>query len=112
MDRRWILVSLPLVLLASISATKAAGPMSWDGAWTGLWGGADDTSIKIADNKVVGYSFKGTTQPVETGDVTEKQLSFGTNVFTITLTRTSETTAVAQFQSNTMGVTKANLTRQ
>lgn len=111
-DRRAMLMSVPFTVLLSINRTKAESLVSWDGTWTGLWGGADDTSIKIVDNKVVGYSFKGTTQSVDTRNVTDKQFSFGTRLFTITLTRTSETTAVAKFQSDTMGVTKADLTKQ
>lgn len=111
-SRRLILFFLPLALLASVSVTKAAPPASWDGTWAGLWDGKDDTSIEIVDNKVIGYSFKGAKQPVETRDVSEKQLAFGTKLFTITLTRTNETTATAQFDSGTMGVAKADLTRR
>jgi hypothetical protein len=110
-DRRAILSIIPLAFVGA-RAAKAASPTSWDGLWSGLWGGTDATSIQIVGDKVVGYSFKGTTQPVDTGNVTEKQLSFGTKLFTITLSRVSDTTATAQFQSDTMGVAKADLTRQ
>ncbi len=111
-DRRAILSIIPLAFVASARAAKAAGPTSWDGLWSGLWGGTDATLIQIVGDKVIAYSFKGTTQPVDTGNVTETQLSFGTKLFTITLTRASETTAAAQFRSDTMGVAKADLTRQ
>jgi hypothetical protein len=111
-DRRAILSIIPLALVGSTGAAEAAGPTSWDGLWSGLWGGTDATSIEILGDKVVGYSFKGTMQPVDTGDVTEKQLSFGTKLFTITLTRVSDTIAAAQFRSDTMGVAKADLTRR
>jgi hypothetical protein len=111
-DRRAILSIIPLAFVGSIRVAKAANPTSWDGVWSGRWGGTDATTIEIIGNKVVGYSFKGTTQPVDTGNVTEAQLSFGTKLFTITLTRVSDTTATAQFQSDTMGVAKADLTKQ
>ena len=111
-DRRTILSIIPLAFVGASRAAKAASPTSWDGLWSGKWGGADATSIEIVDDKVVAYSFKGTTQPVDTGSVTEAQLSFGTKLFTITLTRVSGTTATAQFRSDTMGVAKTDLTRQ
>ncbi len=110
-DRRAILIAVPLALLAAMRAPRAASS-SWDGVWTGLWGGADETSIAIVDGKVASYSFKGATQPVDTLSVADDKLSFGTKVFTITLTRVSDTRARAAFQSNTMGVTKADLTRK
>jgi hypothetical protein len=111
-DRRAILSIIALALVGSTRAVKAAAQASWDGLWSGLWEGTDATSIEIVGDKVVGYSFKGTTQPVDTGNVTEKQLSLGTKLFTITLTKVSDTTAAAQFRSDTMGVAKADLTRQ
>jgi len=102
-DRRALLIAVPLALLATMSAPRAASS-SWDGVWSGLWGGAD--------GKVASYSFKGATQPVDTLSVADDKLSFGTEVFTITLTRVGETKAKAAFRSNTMGVTKADLTRK
>jgi hypothetical protein len=109
-QRRGLLALVPLALLASAGA--AFGASAWDGTWSGLWGGTDEASITIVDNKVVSYSFKGTTQPVETESATDKQIKFGTKLFSITITRLADRTGQARFSSNTMGQTTADLTRQ
>ena len=111
LNRRALLIAAPLAPFLGAGAALAS-PSSWDGVWTGLWGGTDETSMKIVDGKVVAYSFKGTTQPVETLSVADDKLSFGTKLFTIVLTRVSETKANAAFHGDTMGVAKADLTRQ
>ena len=109
-QRRAILALVPLALLACAGA--AFGASAWDGTWTGLWGGTDETSITIVDNKVVSYSFKGTTQPVATESAADKQIKFGTKLFSITITRLDDKTAQARFSSDAMGQTTADLTRQ
>jgi hypothetical protein len=108
--RRAILGVVAFTLLPL--AVPAFAADSWDGTWTGLWGGADETAITIEGGKVVTYSFKGTTQPVETESADGKQIRFGTKLFSIVLARSGETTAKAQFVSNTMGQTTAELTRR
>lgn len=110
-DRR-ATIALSLALLAFAVPAKAASASSWDGTWTGKWGGKDETEVIIADGKIVRYSFKGDPRQVETKEASDKQLSFGNDVFTIVMTRTSETTATAQFQSNAMGQVSATLTKQ
>ena len=109
-DRRATIAALSLALLGFAVPAKAAS--SWDGVWTGKWGGKDETEVIIADGKIVRYSFKGDPRQVETKEASDTQFSFGNDVFTIVMTRTSETTATAQFQSNTMGQISATLTKR
>jgi len=110
LSRRAVLATLPMISLAWTNPGFAAS--GWDGTWTGLWGGADETSITIVDDKVVAYAFKGTPRPVETRSVDESKIVFGTSAFTITLTRLGETSARAEFASDAMGKTLADLTRR
>ena len=108
-DRRATIAALSLALLGFASPAKAGS--SWDGAWTGKWGGKDETEVVIADGKIVRYSFKGDSRQVETKEASDQQFSFGNDVFTIVMTKTSETTAKAEFRSNAMGQVSATLTK-
>jgi hypothetical protein len=111
-DRRATIAALSLALLAIAVAAKAAPASSWDGRWTGKWGGKDETEVIIADGKIVRYSFKGDPRQVETKEASDNQFSFGNDVFTVVMTKTSEAKATAQFQSNAMGQVSATLTKQ
>jgi hypothetical protein len=108
--RRAFLIALLFALIAPASAAFASAA-SGDGVWTGLWGGKDDTAIVIKDNKVVRYTYKGATQPVETIKADDKQISFGTKLFTITMMRVGDTSASAK-SKRPMGQASVDLTRQ
>jgi hypothetical protein len=108
--RRALLIAVPLVLFASESAPRAAQQGSWDGTWTGMWDGQYDTSFVIAGDKVVSYSYRGYNVPFTHSKVTANSVSI-TREYSVTITRTSDTTAVAKYHG-TNGDFTANLTKQ
>lgn len=108
--RRALLIAVPLALLASARASRAAPQGSWDGTWTGMWEGQYDTSIVIAGNKVVSYVYRGHDVPFTRSKVTANSVSISRE-YTVTLTRTGETTATAKYHG-TNGDFSADLTRQ
>jgi hypothetical protein len=109
--RRALLLAIPLTLLALSSAPNAAPKGAWDGVWTGRWNGQYDTSVTIARNRVTEYTYRGYPVPFSGhGKVTADTVSFGKE-FTVTLTKTSETTASAAYHGSN-GDETAYLTRQ
>jgi hypothetical protein len=109
-NRRMVLASIPLSFLFA-SSLQAAPKSSWDGTWSGSWGGRDPTSITIARNRVVSYEYQGASTPVAKSRVTRQRVVYVSNGVTVTLVKTSKTTASATLHSS-QGDTTAILTRQ
>jgi hypothetical protein len=108
--RRALLIAIPLALLASASAPNAAPKGSWDGTWSGMWENQYDTAIVIAGNKVVSYSYRGYNVPFTHAKVTADSVLI-TREYSVTLTKTSDTTATAKYHG-TNGDFTADMTRQ
>ena len=109
-SRRALLIAVPLALLASGGAPKAAPQGSWDGTWTGLWQGQYDTTIVIAGNKVVSYTYRGNNVPFTHSKVSTSSVSISRE-YTVTLTKTGDATASAKYHGANGDFT-ADLTRQ
>jgi hypothetical protein len=109
-NRRMLFASIPLSLLFA-SSLQAAPKSSWDGTWSGSWGGRDPTSITIAGNRVVSYEYQGASTLVAKSKVTSKRVIYVSNGTTVTLTKTSRTTAFATLHSS-QGDATAVLTRK
>ena len=109
-NRRMVLASIPLTLLFA-SSLQAAPRSSWDGTWSGLWGGRDSTSITIARNRVVSYEYQGVSTPVAKSKVTPKTAIYISSGITVTLTKTGKSTAFATLHSS-QGDATAELTKQ
>jgi len=109
-NRRMVFASIPLSLLFA-SSLQAAPKSSWDGTWSGSWGGRDPTSITIAGKRVVSYEYQGVSTPVARSKVTPKRVTYTSNGTTVTLTKTSKTTAFATLHSS-QGDATAELTKQ
>lgn len=120
-DRRAVVAAVPLSLLLAGFAQATAKSLhapdnheaSWDGVWSGNWGGEEwqATSITIADNQVVSFEYHGVSTPISASTVTPATVSYEHDGVTITLTRTGAMTAMATLHS-WMGDTTARLTRQ
>ena len=74
------------------------------------WGGRDPTSITIAGKRVVSYEYQGVSTPVAKSKVTPKRVTYISNGTTVTLTKTSNTTAFAALHSS-QGDATAELTK-
>lgn len=95
--RRVLLVAVPLALVVTLAASRATPNGLWDGAWTGSLEHVSALSLKIADDKVVSYAIAGAPVAVVYTKATPTTLSFGDrDHFSVTLTRTSATTASAK----------------
>jgi len=100
---RWLLTALIMsVLCAPASAASRSG---WDGTWS------ETTSITVAGDRVVSYSYKGVSHPVASSNVSPKQITYEDQGNTVTLTKKSETTADAALHGQE-GDATAELTRQ
>jgi hypothetical protein len=109
--RRTLLAAVPFSLFFA-SSSQAAPKSAWDGTWSGSWGGQAATSVTIAGNRVVRYEYKGAPAPVGKSKVTPTTVTFGPKDFTVTITKTGDTTASAQYHSAVNGDAAADLTKQ
>jgi hypothetical protein len=102
-------------LIAASSPVALAMPKTgWDGTWSGAWGGQPDqaTSLTIAGNRVVSFTYQGMSHPVATpSNVGPTMLTYQDQGNVVTLTKQSDTTAAATLQTG-MGNATAVLTRQ
>jgi len=79
--------------------SEAKSKSAWDGVWAGAWGGQVATKVVIKNGNVVEYDYYGTKQSglgktIDSGST----LTFGTPpFFGITMSKTSDTTAVAHY---------------
>ena len=116
-DRRAIVAAFALSFFFAISPQAAPkhhhSHHSWDGTWSGHWGGsaAQATSITIANNKVVSYTYQSASTPISASTVTPTKVSYESNGVRVVLTRTGGKTANASLHSS-HGNATARLTRQ
>lgn len=109
--RQFLSIIAPLALLISAQTPQAAEQGAWDGAWTGSLGNVSTISVTIANNKVVNYSFRGAPIKIAYDKVADGMVSFGDpNHYKMTLTKTSDTTASANYHGRT-GYSTAVLTK-
>jgi len=93
-NRRTIFALIPLSFIFA-SSLQAAPNSTWNGTWTGSWGGSYRTSITIAEDRVVSYVYLGMSIPVARSIVTPEKITYAGVGATVTLTRTGNTTALA-----------------
>jgi len=106
----------PLVAALIVAPTLAAFAVSntgWDGTWKGAWGGdaTQTTSVTVANDRVVSYTYQGTSHPVASSNVTAGAITYSDQGNTVTLTKKSATTAAAALRTPEGNAT-AVLTRQ
>ncbi|THD45467.1 MAG: hypothetical protein E7774_08005 [Bradyrhizobium sp.] len=103
------------VLAAAIFATMSSSALAsgWNGTWSGEWGGnaQQATSVTVAGNRVVSYSYQGVSHPVAASVVTATKITYEDEGNNVTLTRTGEKTAHATLHSGNNDAT-AELTLQ
>jgi hypothetical protein len=88
-------------ILFCAQASRGLDAASWDGVWNGTlvknhpW----PISVSIANGKVVSFTEKGASFDVRFGKVTPTSVVFGDKAnYTVTLTKTGDTTASAKVQ--------------
>lgn len=114
MKRPCTLVLAAALFAASSSAALAAMPSGWDGTWSGAWGGdpSQATSITIAGNRVVSYTYQGMSHPVPgPSNVTPAMITYQVDGNTVRLIKRSDTTLNAALYTP-MGDGTAVLTRR
>lgn len=86
---------------------------TWDGRWTGAWGGDQPTAVIVKDNRVVAYEYNGAMNPVAESRVTAKQIVYDSRSrdAVVTVIRTGPNQARATIKSF-MGSGTAKLVRQ
>jgi hypothetical protein len=98
-DRGFLRVATLAAALFSAQASRGQDAGSWDGTWNGTLGKNHPwpISISIANGKVVGFTEKGAVFDVQFTKVTPTSVAFGDKTnYTVTLTRTGDTTASAK----------------
>lgn len=107
----WLLAAA--LILASSMAALAASRTGWDRTWRGAWGGDANqaTSVTVANDRVVGYTYQGASHPVASSTVTPGMIRYSDQGNTVTLTKRSATTAAASLYTQ-QGNATAVLTRQ
>ena len=110
--RRAFLSAMPILLLL-LGPAEAAPKRSWDGVWSGLWGGSASqaTSITIVNNRVVSYQYQGASNPVAASNVTPTTITYEDRGVSIVIKRTGDATATASLHSS-QGDATAQLTRR
>ena len=97
--RRFLRVAMLTAALFSAQASRAQEAGSWDGAWNGTLGKNHPwpISISIANGKVVGFTEKGAAFDIQFTKVSPTSVIFGDKAnYTVTLTKTGDTTASAK----------------
>jgi hypothetical protein len=107
-----LLIGLCISPLAGASALWADSTGYWEGRWFGAWGGIANTSVTISGNQVVSYVSQNTRVPITFSQVNGDSVTFGSDTFTVTLTKASDTSANAQYRGSQTGDASAVLTRQ
>jgi hypothetical protein len=99
------------LIVASSSAALAAS--GWDGTWSGAWGNDPNqaTSVTVAGDKVVSFSYQGYPHPVASSNVTATTITYQDQGNFVTLTKVNATTANAAMHSQGYDAT-AVLTRR
>lgn len=87
---------------------------SWDGVWTGWWGGQAHTKVVISKGRVVEYDYRDAVQPGRfKTTISGDTLTFTTPPnFVITLTKSGEGMANAHYHNPPRTDSDAVLTRQ
>lgn len=113
MKRPRSLLLATVLVVASFSAAPAA-TTGWDGTWSGAWGGdaSQSTSVTVAGNRVVSFTYQGMSHPVASSNVTANRITYQDQGNTVTLTKRSETTANAALHTQEGSNATAVLTRQ
>jgi hypothetical protein len=96
LDRRYLLIAVPLALLASMQAVVAQDMQAWDGTWKGLLGRRYPTpiAITIAQGKVVSYAVEGAPFDIQYSNIDPASVSFGDrDHYFMKLIRTGDATA-------------------
>jgi hypothetical protein len=70
---------------------------TFDGKWTGKWDGKAPAEIRVANDKVTSYNFRGKYQLLGTTSVTGKKLTFGNGKYKIIMTMTAPSEANAAY---------------
>ena len=112
MKRPRSLLLATILVIASSSAALAA-MTGWDGTWSGAWGSdtSQSTSVTVAGNRVVSYTYQGMSHPVASSNVTANSITYQDQGNSVTMTKRSETTANAALHTP-QGNATAVLTRQ
>lgn len=97
MKRRCSFLLVAVLIAASSSTALSAMQTGWDGTWSGAWGGdpSQATSVTVAGNRVVSYTYQGLSHPVASSNVTANSITYQDQGNTVMLTRRSATTANA-----------------
>jgi hypothetical protein len=69
---------------------------NFDGTWTGKWDGIAPAKIRVSNDKVTSYIFRGQRQSLGTTSVAGKRLTFGKK-YTITMTMAASGEASATY---------------
>lgn len=104
---------LATVLVVASSAAAPAAMTGWNGTWSGAWGGnaGQSTSVTVAGNRVVSYTYQGVSHPVASSTVTADSVRYQDQGNTVILTKRSATTANAALYTP-QGTGTAVLTRR
>ena len=92
-------VAMLTAILFSAQASRGQDAASWDGTWNGTLGKNHPwpISVSIANGKVVGFTERGASFDVRFAKVTPTSVVFGDKAnYTVTLTKTGDTTASAK----------------
>lgn len=116
MNRRTISFGLAIVpaffTISHTSAVLAKNASSWNGTWTGAWGGQASTSITIAGNKVTAYLYQCTAVSVMKSGVAGNKVTFEGPDYTIVVVRSDAKTANVEYKNTRGDVAGAVLTLQ
>jgi hypothetical protein len=100
--QRILRIATLTAILFSAQGSRGQDAASWDGDWNGTLGKNHPwpISVSIGDGKVVGFTERGASFDVRFAKVTPTSVVFGDKAnYTVTLTKTGDTTASAKVQS-------------
>jgi len=104
-----------LASIAGLGPAIAQASATWNGVWTGSWGGIKPCSVMIVSGKVARYENDGKPVPVTLSKIDGDTITFGVaEYYAIRIIRTGPNTATAPFENfrDSKDVSAADLTRK
>ena len=112
-ENRVIITAAICAAAAITGVSYAQDAKSWDGTWTGYWNNRSFCKIIISGGKLVEYDFgAGRDTNLTLSEANATSFAFHSRFMHVTLTKTGETTASAQYGNIKGGSGGTVFTRQ
>lgn len=104
----------PATSVAAPAAQTSERNSSWNGTWVGAWGqgpNASPSAFTVVNGQIIDYQYRGRQAPLDRQEVNPTTINFGSQQFTVQVTRIGPNTASASYKGS-QGTATGTFTRQ